>query len=84
MFAIIRNAGFKILEKPPCSPDLAPSDFHVLRKLLGHLHGIRFLKATEVNKWFGAQDKTFFCVGVKAPYHSYTKCANILEDYAEK
>ncbi|GBP52678.1 Histone-lysine N-methyltransferase SETMAR [Eumeta japonica] len=42
--AAIRNAmlGFKILEHPPYSSDLAPSDFYLFLRSKGYLKGKRF------------------------------------------
>lgn len=62
--AAIHNAGFEILEQPPYSPDLAPSDFHLFPKLKEHLRGTHFpdddAVMTEVNEWLERQDNLFF------------------------
>ena len=35
----IRSAGFEVLDHPPYSPDLAPSDFQLFPKLKDHIRG---------------------------------------------
>ena len=58
------------MERPPYSPDLAPSDFHLFGLLKEALRGRRFscddddVKAT-VHQWLHAQQKTFFADGIK-------------------
>ena len=57
--AAIRDAGFEILDHPPYSPDLAPSDFHLFPKLKESLRGQRFQTDDDVmaavNEWFQEQ-----------------------------
>ncbi len=38
----LHEAGFRQLQHPPYSPDLAPSDFYLFRYLKPHLKGKRF------------------------------------------
>jgi len=58
------------MEHPTCSPDLAPSDFHLFGPLKNALRGRRFscddddVKAA-VHQWLRAQPKTFFADGIK-------------------
>jgi histone-lysine N-methyltransferase SETMAR len=40
--ATIEDAGLTLLDHPPYSPDLAPSDFFLFRHLKKHLRGISF------------------------------------------
>ena len=59
----IRDLGFKLLEHPPYSPDLAPADYHIFPQLKKSLKGRKFsfeevIKAVEV--WFAEQEETFF------------------------
>jgi histone-lysine N-methyltransferase SETMAR len=39
---LINSWGWEILPQPPCSPDLAPSDFHLFPKMKKHVRGQRF------------------------------------------
>ena len=59
--ATIRGYGFQLLNHPPYSPDLAPTDYHVLRSLKDYVHGHNFYSDEEViyavNDWFEQQDK---------------------------
>jgi histone-lysine N-methyltransferase SETMAR len=44
----IERLGFSLLPHPPYSPDLAPSDFHLIPKLKEHLWGQHFGSDEEV------------------------------------
>jgi hypothetical protein len=75
---------WQILPHPPFSPDLAPTDFHLLPKLKKHLRGLRFQTdedvEEEVMRWLRLQDHqgfdSFIC--------RYQKCLNMYGDYVEK
>jgi [histone H3]-lysine36 N-dimethyltransferase SETMAR len=86
--AAIHDAGFEILEHPPYSPDLAPSDFFLFPKLKEQLRGTRFLNDEEVievvNDWLGEQGKQFYFQCFQALQHRYEKCIRLSGDYVEK
>ncbi|GBP48604.1 hypothetical protein EVAR_27990_1 [Eumeta japonica] len=44
----MREFGWGVLMGPPCSPDLAPSDFHLFRSLQNSLDSVRFSKRAEL------------------------------------
>ena len=60
----IFNAGFEIIEIPPYSPDLAPSDFHLFPKLKEHIRGNKFedddAVMAVVDEFFESQDHDFY------------------------
>jgi histone-lysine N-methyltransferase SETMAR len=45
----IKELNWEILDHPPYSPDLAPSDYHVFRSLRNHLNNKKFERLEEVN-----------------------------------
>ena len=47
----LENAGWKILPRPPYSPDIASSDYNLLRPMQNHLSGIRFTNVEGIQKW---------------------------------
>jgi histone-lysine N-methyltransferase SETMAR len=55
----IRELQWELLEHPPYSPGLAPSDFHLFDALKNHLGGKRFVDdegvETEVREWLRQQ-----------------------------
>jgi histone-lysine N-methyltransferase SETMAR len=58
--------GFKVLDYPAYSPDLAPSDYHLFGPLKDAFKGHRFISdeavKEAVHEWLAAQSKTlFFC-----------------------
>jgi len=65
--AAIRQCGFKQLNHPPYSPDLAPSDYFIFRVMKKFLRGKRFSSDQEVKEavttWFEEQSKDFFFPG---------------------
>jgi histone-lysine N-methyltransferase SETMAR len=60
--------GWQLLEHPPYSPDLAPSDFHLFGPLKNHLGGTRFADdeavQREVRMWLRQQPKDFYAAGI--------------------
>jgi len=56
--------GFQCLAHPPCSPDLAPSDYHLHPGLTKQLIGRHFLSDAEViaaaETWLDGQTSDFF------------------------
>jgi histone-lysine N-methyltransferase SETMAR len=66
----IQELQWELLEYPPYSLDLAPSDFHVFGPLKIHLGGKRFTSdkevETEVRKWLRQQSKDFYAAGFDA------------------
>jgi [histone H3]-lysine36 N-dimethyltransferase SETMAR len=86
--AAIHEAGFELLDHPPYSPDLAPSDFHLFPNLKEHLRGTVFSSDDDVmnavNQWLEDQEEEFFQTGIKALEHRWTKCISVGGDYVEK
>jgi len=62
--AAIQQCGFQKLNHPPCSPDLASSDYFLFRVTKKFLRGKRFSSDEEVKEvvttWFEEQSKDFF------------------------
>jgi histone-lysine N-methyltransferase SETMAR len=58
----IQELQWELLEHPPYSPDLAPSDFHLFGPQKNHLGGKSFADdkeaETEVQKWLDNSQKT--------------------------
>ena len=59
--------GWEILERPPYSPDQAPSDIHLFPNMKKHLHAKRFTSRDgvkpEVQTWLPGQNPTFYRQG---------------------
>jgi histone-lysine N-methyltransferase SETMAR len=77
--------GWEQFDHSPYSPDLAPSDFHVLLHLKTFLGGrwfhIEFKEA--VNMWFALQAASFYDAGMQKLVPCY-KCLNNGGNYVEK
>lgn len=86
--ATIHHCGYKLIEHPPYSPDLAPSDYHLFPNLKKNLSGKKFQTDDEVksavNEFFDCMDKSFFFNGIKSLQHRWTKCVELRGDYVEK
>lgn len=84
----IRNAGFHMLDHPPYSPDLAPSDFHLFPKLKEYIRGTKFQDddavMAAVNEFFESQEEDFFSEGIRKLEKRYSKCIELEGDYVEK
>ena len=62
--AKLHELHFKLLSHPPCSPDLAPSDYWLFADVKRMLQGKRFGSNEEVisetEEYFEAKDKSFY------------------------
>ena len=86
--AAIHDCGFKLIEHPPYSLDLAPSDFHLFPKLKTATSGTHFQFNDDVihavDDFLNGQEKDFFKSGIEALKHRWQKCKDTEEDYVEK
>jgi histone-lysine N-methyltransferase SETMAR len=64
----VNEFRFELLEHPPYSPDLGPSDFHMLGPMKEALRGRRFSSNEEVigvvQNWLKTQPKELFSDGL--------------------
>jgi len=76
----LRNLHYELLEHPPCSPDLAPSDFCLFPKLKIFLSGQRFSSNQEpiaaVEGYFADLTKNHYRDRIVALEHCWNKCIN--------
>ena len=86
--ATLRSFQWEVLQHPPYSPDLAPSDFHLFGPLKHHLSGERFPDADVVERavraGFRQQPKEFYAAGFQGLVKRWDKCLNLYGDYVEK
>jgi hypothetical protein len=72
---------------PPCSPDLASSDFRLFTHLEQFMGGTRMRSDEEMKKmvkdWFNALAAEFYVAATQKLVTRY-KCLNLHGDYAEK
>ena len=84
----VQQLDFELLQHPPYSPDLAPSDYHTFGPLKEALHGPRFTSDEEVKEavhtWLREQPKSFFSAGIQKLVERYNKCIVLQGDYVEK
>jgi histone-lysine N-methyltransferase SETMAR len=74
-------------DHPPYSPDLAPSDFHLLLHLKSFLAGRRFHDdevKEAITMCFASQVASFYDEGVQKLVQRYDKCLNNGGNYVEK
>ena len=83
-----RDLHYELLEHPPYSPDLAPTDFHLFPKLKIFLTGQRFSSNQEaiaaVEGYFADLTENHCRDGIMALGHRWNKCINLKGDYVEK
>jgi histone-lysine N-methyltransferase SETMAR len=81
----LRDLHYELLEHPPYSPDLAPSDFCLFRKLELFLAGQRFSSNQEaVAGYFADLMKNHYRDGIMALAHCWDKCISLKGDYVER
>ncbi|KAL6257504.1 hypothetical protein P5V15_011074 [Pogonomyrmex californicus] len=84
----IHELHFELVDHPPYSPDLAPSDFFLFPRLKVSLGGQRFSSNEEViayvNAYFAEQDANYYLEGLKRLEYRWEKCIDLKGDYVEK
>lgn len=82
------DSGFSLLQHPPYSPDLAPSDFHLFKHLKKALRGKHFQTPDElklyVEQWFIALEPDFFSRGFDDLVTRWQKAVAVEGSYIEK
>ena len=86
--AKIHELRFELLDHPPYSSDLAPSDFFLFPDLKTALGGQRFSSNEEaitfVNNYFAEKNAEYYSDGLKRWEHRWEKCVELQGDYVEK
>ena len=84
----VTSPKFTLVPHPSYSPDLAPSDFWLFRKLKETLKGQHFPSDAEVEKavrkWISSQPKTFFMDGMNKWIDRLKICVALNGDCVEK
>jgi hypothetical protein len=84
----LRNLHYELLEHPPCSPDLVPSDFYLFPKLKLSLAGQRFSSNQEataaVEGYFADLTKNRYRDGIMALEQHRNKRVSLKGNYVEK
>jgi histone-lysine N-methyltransferase SETMAR len=85
--AKLKELAFTLLDHPPYSPDLAPSDYHLFPKLKKHLKGTRFASTDDVirstEEFFADLPADFFLEGIEKLETRSNKCIELKGDYVE-
>ena len=84
----IANLGRSVLPHPLYSPDLAPSDFHLLGSMKGELHRQHFPSngavIADVKQWVTSADADYSEHGMQALVHHRQKCIDNGDNSIEK
>jgi len=84
----LRYLHYELLEHPPYSPDLAPSDLYLFPKLKLFLAGQRFSSNQEaiaaVEEYFADRTKNQYRDGIMALEHRWNKCISLKGDCVKK
>ena len=86
--ALLEKFKWDILDHPPYSPDLGPSDFHLFIHLKKHLTGQKFDDDDEVQEEvmtrFKVQAADFYDLGIQKLVPRLNKCLENAGEYVEK
>lgn len=86
--ATIQQCGFELLQHPPYSPDLAPSDFILFRELKKSIRGRHFQSSLElkdeVTNFLSELSPEFFEKAFNDLVHRWRKCVDQQGSYIEK
>ena len=84
----VHDCGFELIDHPPYSPDLAPSDYFLFPNLKKHLAGEQYESdgdvISAVEDFFEGQEENFYAIRIRALQHRLKKCMNRRGDYVEK
>jgi histone-lysine N-methyltransferase SETMAR len=84
----IQKLKWNVSPHPPCSLDLAPSDYHLFSPLKEHLGSKRFHnnedEIQDVQEWLQWQPKDFSLSGICKLSDHWHKCIRYQGDYVEK
>jgi len=84
----LKDLLYELLEHPPFSPDLAPSDFYLFPKFKFFFVGQRFSSnqeaITAVKGYFKDLTNNHNRDGIMALEHRWNKCISLKGDYVEK
>jgi hypothetical protein len=84
----VKECGFKVIEHPHYSADLARSDYYLFSKLKKDLRGRKFDDDEEVKtavmEHFSDKEPEYFLKGIELLVHRCEKCVEIKGDYIEK
>jgi histone-lysine N-methyltransferase SETMAR len=84
----LRDLHYELLEHPPFSPDLAPSDFFLLPELKLFLAGQHFSSNQEaiaaVEGYFADLMENHYRDGLMVLEHHWKKCISLNGDYVVK
>ena len=84
----IQQFGWEVLQHPPYSPDLAPSDYHLFGPMKKFLGSQRFKSDEEVKsvvrRWLYSQKTDFYEQGILKLVPRWEKCLERLGSYVEK
>ena len=75
---------YELLEHPPYSPDLAPSDFYLFPKLAGQRFSLNQEAIAAVEGYFADLTKNHYTDGIMALEHRWNKCIGLRGDYVKK
>ena len=82
------DSGFEMVDHPPYSPDLAPSDYFLFPNMKKHLAGKQYQTDDDVisagEDYLKDQDESFYTTGIQALQHRWKKYVDCRGDYVEK
>ena len=84
----IASCGFSLVAHPPYSPDIAPSDFHLFKRLKNDLRGEKFDNPAQlqekVSNLMASYSPNFYEEGFQQLLTRWRKCKEALGSYIEK
>jgi transposase len=82
---LLADFGWEVLEHPPYSPDLAPSDYHLFRSMEHFLRGKKFQSVAEIEQdlqnFFNTKNRQFCRRGIFMLSDMWLNCMDTEGDY---
>ena len=81
----IQPLGWEVLQHPPYSPDLAPTDYHLFRSLSNHMSNEIFDNQGDLERWlnnfFESRPADFWRNGIDKLVERWEQVVNNYGDY---
>ena len=84
---VVHDCVFEVVDHPPYSPDLAPSDYFLFPNIKNYFAAEQYRTddvISAVEDFFEDQDESFYTTGIQALQHLWKKCVDRRGDYVEK
>ncbi|UYV66819.1 hypothetical protein LAZ67_4002984 [Cordylochernes scorpioides] len=86
--AALQEFEWEVLQHPPYSPDLAPTDYHLFRSMSNHMRGTTFDEEEDLKTWlnnfFDTRPDDFWRNGINKLVERWEEVGNAMEECEQR